>query len=427
MNIRELREFYTNHLKETLLPFWLNNAVDKEYGGLYTCFDNSGKHLVSTDKYTWSQGRIVWFFSKLSELDIFSDEEKRRFIELAGSTADFLMKNCLLPNGNCTFIMERDGTPKIDPATGIYDSSTFADCFVVLGLSRYAAVTGNIRALEFARDLYRSIMRRFETKTFTSEPYPVPEGMKTHGLPMMVLNISWELCRAMEILGMEGSKDVDRIASNAMKEIMTVFVENDVIHEMVRTDGSFDNETLLGRYINPGHTIEDMWFVIYQAQRENNEEYIKKAARIIKKTFEKGWDSEAGGILLFADKDGGKPKGSIRGFENEKMVGKVLNDWDNKLWWPHSEALYTTLLLYSITDDPEFLELYGRTHEYTFRTFPNEDREVGEWIQIRDRFGAPQQKVVALPVKDPFHIIRNVALIIELLGSMDPDRPVPVK
>ena len=38
-----------------------------------------------------------------------------------------------------------------------------------------------------------------------------------------------------------------------------------------------------------------------------------------------------------------------------------------------------------------------------------------EWIQIRTREGYPQEKVVALPVKDPYHIIRNVILIIELL------------
>ena len=40
---------------------------------------------------------------------------------------------------------------------------------------------------------------------------------------------------------------------------------------------------------------------------------------------------------------------------------------------------------------------------------------MGEWIQIRTREGKPQEKVVALPVKDPYHIIRNVILIIELL------------
>ena len=32
------------------------------------------------------------------------------------------------------------------------------------------------------------------------------------------------------------------------------------------------------------------------------------------------------------------------------------------------------------------------------------------------RDGSPQEKVVALPVKDPFHIMRNMILILELLS-----------
>ena len=56
-----------------------------------------------------------------------------------------------------------------------------------------------------------------------------------------------------------------------------------------------------------------------------------------------------------------------------------------------------------------------KVFDYVFSTFPNPDKNVGEWIQIRTREGRPQEKVVALPVKDPYHIIRNVILIIELL------------
>jgi hypothetical protein len=46
---------------------------------------------------------------------------------------------------------------------------------------------------------------------------------------------------------------------------------------------------------------------------------------------------------------------------------------------------------------------------------PHPDGEVGEWIQIRDRQSMPVETVVALPVKDPYHILRNVLLILELL------------
>src|SRR5699024_1267073 len=108
----QLGSFYETHLKTVLLPFWMERSIDHEYGGYYTCFDNEGKKLLSYDKYTWSQGRMVWVFSKLSTMKCFTKQEQDQFIDLAKMGADFLMKNCLLPNGNCTFLMERDGTPK---------------------------------------------------------------------------------------------------------------------------------------------------------------------------------------------------------------------------------------------------------------------------------------------------------------------------
>lgn len=56
-----------------------------------------------------------------------------------------------------------------------------------------------------------------------------------------------------------------------------------------------------------------------------------------------------------------------------------------------------------------------KVFEYVYQTFPNEDLEIREWIQIRTREGKPEDKAVALPVKDPYHIIRNLRLILELL------------
>ena len=95
----------------------------------------------------------------------------------------------------------------------------------------------------------------------------------------------------------------------------------------------------------------------------------------------------------------------------------MLGDWGSKLWWVHSEALYTSLLMYDSTGDPEFLDMFEKIFDYTYKTFPNPDRNIREWIQIRTREGLKQDKVVALPVKDPYHIIRNVIMIIELLEA----------
>lgn len=119
----------------------------------------------------------------------------------------------------------------------------------------------------------------------------------------------------------------------------------------------------------------------------------------------------------FVDREGGPPGRNKEGIEHTSMVKQIEQNWDSKLRWPHSEALYTIMLLYKLIGDPELLAQYSRLHDYSFKTFPNPDRSVGEWIQIRSRSGKLINQVVALPVKDPYHIIRNVILIIELLAS----------
>jgi len=43
----------------------------------------------------------------------------------------------------------------------------------------------------------------------------------------------------------------------------------------------------------------------------------------------------------------------------------------------------------------------------------------GEWVQIRDRAGKPEDKVVALPVKDPYHITRAFMHAIQCLGRLE--------
>ncbi|TNJ64384.1 N-acylglucosamine 2-epimerase [Paenibacillus hemerocallicola] len=425
-----LRAFYEDHLKRVLLPFWLR-STDEKYGGFFNCYDNLGEQLVSTDKYTWSQGRFVWMYAKLASMstDTFDSGERDRFLELARGGAKFLMDHCVLESGNCAFVMDRAGVPKLNPPNERYDSSIFADCFVVAGLAKYAAVSGDSVSLRFAWTLYRSVIRRIESGSYEMAPYPTPDGYRSHNIPMILLNVTQELLEAEEALGAagptngaDGSGKTEWLRGKMtafLLDIMGHFVDRDgVLNEMIAADGS-RVDSLLGRYCNPGHSIEDMWFVIHAAEKLGLEPYIGRAVRTAKKMVELGWDDQYGGLLLFADRDGGQPRGDCSGLEHEAMVGQIGQNWDNKLWWVHSEALYTTMLGYSLTRDERLLADYRAIHEYTFRTFPHPDERIGEWIQIRRRNGEPISKVVALPVKDPYHIIRNVTLIIELLERME--------
>lgn len=208
-----------------------------------------------------------------------------------------------------------------------------------------------------------------------------------------------------------------------MEDILGNFADqNNVIHEII-TDNNQFFDNILGQHANPGHTIEDMWFMmdavdILDKPRLDKAQYISKIAAITKKAFEIGWDMEYGGLLHFCNVKGSKPTGNNEGIEDQPMYQQLIDSWGNKLWWVHSEALYTTLLCYEKTGDQEFLDLYKKVFDYTYDTFPNPDREIREWIQIMQRNAKPQDKIVALPVKDPYHIVRNYILIIELLYKM---------
>ncbi|MBU6409793.1 MAG: AGE family epimerase/isomerase, partial [Verrucomicrobia bacterium] len=79
----------------------------------------------------------------------------------------------------------------------------------------------------------------------------------------------------------------------------------------------------------------------------------------------------------------------------------------------HTEALYALLLAHEVTGERWCEAWFDRVYEWAFRHFPMPD--VGEWRQRLDRAGKPTRQVVALPVKDPFHLPRALILSLELL------------
>jgi N-acylglucosamine 2-epimerase len=361
----------------------------------------------------WSQGRFIWIFATLAELRKSSD-----YLNLAKAGVDFLRAHCFLDDGSCAFLLNREGTLKEPEPDKGYSYSIYADCFVVLGFAKYAALSEEVSVLDAALKLYDSIINRIERNDFQTNPEPTPQGYKCHGIPMILLNVSQEMAHSLSVFGHPRTAEIERCCVAFADETMNDFGSGDMIFEMVNL-ADHTEQSLLTRYINPGHNIENMWFVIHQAMKTKDVRTIAKAVNVVAKMFELGWDAKCGGLFHFVDREGGRPGGDISLLCERLLLEKLQNDWDVKLWWVHSEALYTTLLGYCLTGDQRMMADYQKVYDYTFATFPNPNRAVGEWIQIRDRYGKPLEKVVALPVKDPFHIIRNFMLIIKLLQTME--------
>jgi len=390
-------EFYFDQFYFQDWNFWKNN-FDLSYGGVFTCFDNLGENLNSLDKYVWSQGRMLYILSFALKSGLIKDEVET-YQNNAKKLYDFLQKKVFpyeKENG-VAFLLSQDGTIK----EGF--KSFYADCFVILGYCAYAdflRVT-NPKLSNYiysqALSLYDRTLKYIKTcqknKTIMkTEPYNLPAEFKTQAVYMILVNTSYEL-----------GKQFPCVKFNAVKFaklILTEFYDEktQLLKEVVVNT---EEKTILSVHKNPGHAIECMWFCYEVLKECKNPNYFQKIADIVFSEFDLGWDEKNGGLLRYIY-DKRVPSGKT---EFDELI---KDTWDFKLWWPHAEAINALILL---SFEPEFSfcrekarKYLAKIVEYTYKTFPLEKGK--EWVQIRDREGAPIEKVVALKVKDPYHILR---------------------
>ena len=411
MDMNERKAFYVSQIQDNFLPYWLK-FVDREQGGILNCIHNNGDQRLSDNKFTWSQGRWLWVLARvyrLAKQGVLPKVDPAELEPLMDETFRFLAdKSIYGPEDICCYLLTRDGKKLVNEPTGLYDASIYAECFALIGSAQYAKMTQNTEAADVAHRLYRSITKRVERGDFLTEPYPVPDGYQVHGIPMILVDTVQEYMDMRRSFGLDVAEQESYVRGKVHFILDVLYDGDGLIREHLSDDKSYTR--LLDRHINPGHTLEDAWFLLeFLEEYGELDKYLPRIAQIAKRTFHLGWDEKYGGLLRFVDREGGAPRGDCIGTPYEELV---KDTWDMKLWWPHSELLYIFSYLYQLTGDEEFEALYQQSADYAFSTFPN--KELGEWVQIRQRDGSPQDKLVALPVKDPFHILRDFIKVVEL-------------
>jgi N-acylglucosamine 2-epimerase len=376
MNFSDLANQYRNELLNNVIPFWEKKSPDNEFGGYYTCLDRQGK-VFDTDKFVWLQGREVWMFSSLYN----QVEKKEAWLKMAMLGADFLQKYGHDSEGNWYFSLTREGKPLIQPY------NIFSDCFATMAFGQLFKATGNEEHGQLAKKTFEGILKKSSNpKGNYNKAYPGTRPLKGFSLPMILCNLS------LEIEHLLSKELVEDTIDHCIYEVMDVFYDTNtgLVLENVKPDGSF-SDSFEGRLLNPGHTIEAMWFVMDLASRVQDKAMIKKTVDICIRTIEYGWDKQYGGLYYFMD---------IKGYPPQQL------EWDQKLWWVHIETLISLLKGYHYSGDVRCLEWFEKVHEYTWAHFP--DPEFGEWYGYLNRQGE-----VLLPLKGGkwkgcFHVPRGL-------------------
>ena len=390
-SLPDLQVFLRQQLLEKIMPFWMRHAVDRVNGGLFTCISDDGT-LQSRDKYLWSQTRALWTFSALHR----RVDPSGGWLDVADGLFEFLRHHGRDPQGNWVFATDESGTITRGA------ESIYTDAFAILGLIEYFLATGQAAALDLALDTYRNVSVLLDNPgSYPTAPYPTPEGMIAHGEAMI---FSLAFCNLGQAANDDAILARGRILSGI---VLDHFVRPDrrVILEYINRDFS-TTDTPEGRTMVPGHGIESAYFKLLNFAGTGQSDHLDRACEVIRWCLKRGWDEKFGGLFLGIDADGKEPI--------------FWKNADMKLWWPHTEALPACLMAYERTGAAWCLDWYAKVHEWAFAHFPV--LEHGEWTQRLDRQGRKIDKLVALPVKDPFHLPRSLIFAMESLQRLS-ERP----
>lgn len=395
MNIEKInayRKFYHETLLNDVIPFWeKSDLIDKEYGGFISSVDREGKSY-NDDKSVWFQGRCLWTFSKLCNVY----GKKPEWVEAAKSGAEFIKKRCIDTDGRMFFTVTRDGQPLRKRRY------FFSESFLVVGFAEYYQVSGNPSDLALAEkyfDLMYRIYKNPDCDPFkiTPKENSAVRSLHSNAYPMVLVSSAQTLQR------ISGKQEYyEKIIQEIIKDMITLHYKEEYkcVLENVFPDGSIlDNPT--GRTINPGHCIENSWFLMNHAAKTGDKTLLNQALNILNWSLDIGWDKGYGGVYYFRD---------LYNRPCEQL------EHDMKLWWVHCECLISTLTAYKLTGDEKYFEKFEKLHDYAFSHFS--DKEYGEWYGYLHRDGTVSHTQKGSLWKGPYHLPRCLILCEQILTSL---------
>ena len=294
---------------------------------------------------------------------------------------DFIEKYCFDTDGRMFYEVTETGTPVRKRRY------VFSETFAAIAMAQYAIASGDKSYAEKAVKLFKQILYYKNTPGALEPKFREGFIAKGHSLCMILIDTAARIREAIDdpILTQQINESIAELQHDFMKP------EFKAILETVGPNGEF-MDSIPGRTINPGHSLETAWFILEEAKQRNWDPQLKQMGlTILDWSWDWGWDKQYGGIFYFMDRLGNPPQ---------------QLEWDQKLWWVHIETLISLLKGYHLTGDQQCLDWFKKVHEYTWSHF--KDTEYPEWYGYLNRRGE-----VLLPLKGGkwkgcFHVPRGL-------------------
>jgi len=356
-NLLQFKQELKNEITNNILPFWMNNMLDKKNGGFYGQMTGKNQLIANAPKGGILNARILWTFSAAAY-----QLNNPLYAEFAKFAKDYAFKHFFdTKNGGTYWKLNADGTPA-DTKKQIYSQA-----FFIYGLIEYYRVTKDIECLDKAIELFHLI----EKYSFDTEQNGYFEAYSKDWVLLEDLRLSEKDANEKKTMNthlhiLEAYTNLyrvwkDDLLERQLKNLIEIFLEKIINSESYHLDLFFDeNWKCKSKLYSYGHDIEASWLLEEAAVVLGNAELLKKVREIAVKVA----DAAAEGI---------QANGAII---NEKNFATGHVD-TNSDWWPQAEAMVGFLNTYELTKNESYLQRTLGVWEFTKQHII--DKTNGEW------------------------------------------------
>ena len=335
--LRTFKKEMQDVLTGNILPFWIENMVDRQNGGFYGRIDGHGHLHADAEKGGILNGRILWTFSAAYRV-----LGKPEYLEMATRAKDYIIAHFIdREYGGTYWSLDCHGNPK-DTKKQFY-----AIGFMIYGLSEYVRATGDKEALDYAIQLFDCIEEHsldviyngyIEACTrewgeiadmrLSDFDANYPKSQNTH---LHIIEPYTNLYRVWK----------DERLEKALRNMIGIFTDKILNPETNHLDLFFENDWTrgAGHLESYGQDIECSWLMHEAALVLGDAEVLKRVEAIVP-------------LVAKASEKGLNPDGSMI-HEANLDTGRVDDDLH---WWVQAEAVVGFYNIYQYFADESALD-----------------------------------------------------------------------
>jgi len=353
-SLKQLAAAVEDNLRTNIIPFWLDHSVDTINGGFFGVVDAKGQGDPQASKGLILNARILWTFSALYLME--SDPRYKAMADRAYQYLDtyFIDKKF----GGAFYTVDKDGNCLVDL------KYTYANAFLIYGLSEYHRATGSSSALEQAKGVFNALEKYAHDRQyggymelFQRNWTAVPADIKNDiGDAEKTMNTSLHV--------MEAFANLYRVwkspqLAERLEEMITLCLQKIINPETHRQFYLFNRDwTSTANIESYGHDIESSWLLVEAAEILGNEELIgqvKKTSVAMAEATLKALHPT--GRLIYESIDG-KNAGSLQ-------------------WWAQAEAIVGFVNAWQLSNDPTWIDRACLAWDFAEKNLI--DNDYGEW------------------------------------------------